>query len=1349
MTEADSDATTARHARLGVVQLAFRPARLEWLADPFATLGEDSIFASVPPGLAPKLRELGKRLRDTYVGQLRKKIQAVLKQALAWNIKILVFPEYSLPHELLPDLLDASTDMLIVAGTHIVDRSSRRALQSLGTEAVLGQAVAPVLGGGKLLACVPKMTPSQWEPWLRLDGAWQPVTTNLPFSTRGAVLICLDFLRRHEPSFDATLLEDCRWIAVPSLTPSRSREDFSKSASVEALRKRRPVLHANAAEGGGSTIYAGSEPSDTRSFPDGVGRLQSGDEGLLVAEVDLGVQRAGVATPYDTPRLVTPFAQASFVYDSIDPGFRAWVDEVAPLLESAASAEEIVEKLERLLVQHQSALADVTGTRARRIERIKLLAPDAYDVEPLRRLAREVVLPSDVLPYPILVAALAKGASEVLQDWMRTDPACAKSLGVLQAEAARLLTARISSIAQKEVDAIASAVLGRQLVARDMYIARLEEAVEEGFDQRFADAKQLFAELKFTEALSAFVELREKAESLSLPKPQLDTRVVRCALNESACFVNLQQPDDAAGVLAALEGREVNPILRIRIAEHWAVVGDAAKARALLPSRESIAPNAEAAEAYQLALHNIEISEGILPQGRAFPPTTLSRIASLQLEQGDLQACYDTIQEILRTSSDAIIEINCAVLLSALLFKALLDDPGEHVIPVPQRIAILADCRRLFLAGQYDRLPERISSHARVIEWQVADLAGDWNWLGKLPEAENGAEERSVRELVASGQLEAARSKIRVEGPSWRPDWYLIKLLVSVSRFEEALAGILRLSEQWPRRVPIEYIAAHLLAQAGRHSEAIPRARFVFEQFPTLYHRIVLSEQLARVGSYADAWRLLEGVEGDGDARVLSLLAQVAEHCSLPAAPAYWSKYLELYPDDARAQMHRVRILAALGRFLDAADEAWALIESYWDRLTLQDIVFCGSIQVHRGAHARSNDPQHEKRIVRCIQAIRERFGAVPLAEEARLHLSSLLGHEIAAEPPIDYRLLIDAGRLKGFNIDELPTMLRSDSEAHAIRQRLYQAGAIPIETLCSSNRLRLAELFSRVTATGAQWSFCSYHDLHGDSAVPALSGIEIVVSLAELYLLAALDLLQVTREALGANGRLVVFAENFERLAQERQALAEVVSRQRQGQPLDVLQLLSRLPEDTNAPTISSNTLLVLLKEKGLIYPQQEADLKKYIPADEVDSPALASDARFRVDPFWLGRLRAIGVLQDLVRAIGGQLVRHPGDQEGLHAELEQMSGATRAYELAASLHDQLGAGASSGWVVMAHSADDPMQIGDLPTPFGEIFLEPMLDKSRYWAYLADSPAAVRVTVDAFGASVLGAPELMTEVMK
>ena len=88
-------------------------------------------------------------------------------------MKLCVFPEYSIPWEVLGGVADAAGDMVVVAGTHRVERAARQSgiYRSLGVETppALGTSVCPVLHRGRLLALQPKLNAALPE-----QGSMQP-----------------------------------------------------------------------------------------------------------------------------------------------------------------------------------------------------------------------------------------------------------------------------------------------------------------------------------------------------------------------------------------------------------------------------------------------------------------------------------------------------------------------------------------------------------------------------------------------------------------------------------------------------------------------------------------------------------------------------------------------------------------------------------------------------------------------------------------------------------------------------------------------------------------------------------------------------------------------------------------------------------------------------------------------------------------------------------------------------------------------------------------------------------------------------------------------------------------------
>ncbi|WP_437801736.1 hypothetical protein [Sorangium sp. So ce693] len=293
------------YTRVAVVQLAYHPAivvdRRSPLEDPLfdPRVASDSLLPSrgeVPEAIKPKLDALRRRIREAYDAQLLARVRAVLAACREYGARIAVLPEYSVPWEILEGVAEAAGDMVVVAGTHTVDRAARRSgmYERLGAAALptVGQSVCPVLHGGRLLGLQAKLSPAIPERSSMRPGAtWTPVEMPDGFPGPMAVLVCLDFLfREGEPhrKLVAERLGACRFLAVPSLTPHHTLPEFAGKAWEEARRYGRPVLYCDGAEGGGTSVYVDEgQAHDLKRFPDRAGYLDPGDEGVIVADVDL------------------------------------------------------------------------------------------------------------------------------------------------------------------------------------------------------------------------------------------------------------------------------------------------------------------------------------------------------------------------------------------------------------------------------------------------------------------------------------------------------------------------------------------------------------------------------------------------------------------------------------------------------------------------------------------------------------------------------------------------------------------------------------------------------------------------------------------------------------------------------------------------------------------------------------------------------------------------------------------------------------------------------------------------------------------------------------------------------
>ena len=159
-------ALSERHfTRVAVVQLDVHPAavveRRTPLEDPLFEFGKpDSLLptdGSLPPVFKDRYPLLRQRIRQVYATQVKAKVLAVLEACRQWKVRIVVFPEYSIPDDILGPISDASGEMVIVAGTHAVERDGLKSglyekLGWHGSERPLptaGQAVCPVLYQGR------------------------------------------------------------------------------------------------------------------------------------------------------------------------------------------------------------------------------------------------------------------------------------------------------------------------------------------------------------------------------------------------------------------------------------------------------------------------------------------------------------------------------------------------------------------------------------------------------------------------------------------------------------------------------------------------------------------------------------------------------------------------------------------------------------------------------------------------------------------------------------------------------------------------------------------------------------------------------------------------------------------------------------------------------------------------------------------------------------------------------------------------------------------------------------------------------------------------------------------------
>src|SRR6266568_2241678 len=134
---------------VAVVQLGYYPAaRLERrnaLEEPlFDFKKPGALSRDFPPGVGARLGDLRQRVKEAYLSQYEKRVKAILEHCKKWGVQLVVFPEYSVPWQLLETVATVAGELIVVAGTHTVEQAALRSkvYSKIGTvEPQLGQSV--------------------------------------------------------------------------------------------------------------------------------------------------------------------------------------------------------------------------------------------------------------------------------------------------------------------------------------------------------------------------------------------------------------------------------------------------------------------------------------------------------------------------------------------------------------------------------------------------------------------------------------------------------------------------------------------------------------------------------------------------------------------------------------------------------------------------------------------------------------------------------------------------------------------------------------------------------------------------------------------------------------------------------------------------------------------------------------------------------------------------------------------------------------------------------------------------------------------------------------------------------
>lgn len=298
--------------RTAVLQFDYAPAAVlefSYLEEPAQLVegerGITSLHIQGEQGIISQLRESVAQRQSEFT---RSRLVQVLERVNELAVDLLVLPEYSVPANCLSVLTSAAPGLCVVAGSHSVTSSTLKTCLELGLhldQSDVGKSIAPVRMPDGNWQKVEKLTRSKFEGAMRPGTNWDLITarTRRGLKYTVAVMLCVDFINDQDPAFIAGVPRDI-WtkpdiFVVPSYTPTI--RDFAAKSRAVVERLHHPVVYANVASVGGTSIYCHFR--DQNEFVEGFGtkQLPRGSEGLVVADVALKHQQQSSPSPLPVP----------------------------------------------------------------------------------------------------------------------------------------------------------------------------------------------------------------------------------------------------------------------------------------------------------------------------------------------------------------------------------------------------------------------------------------------------------------------------------------------------------------------------------------------------------------------------------------------------------------------------------------------------------------------------------------------------------------------------------------------------------------------------------------------------------------------------------------------------------------------------------------------------------------------------------------------------------------------------------------------------------------------------------------------------------------------------------------
>lgn len=368
---------------------------------------------------------------------------------------------------------------------------------------------------------------------------------------------------------------------------------------------------------------------------------------------------------------------------------------------------------------------------------------------------------------------------------------------------------------------------------------------------------------------------------------------------------------------------------------------------------------------------------------------------------------------------------------------------------------------------------------------------------------------QQITDLAQAGNVEEALMRAASLKHPWKGALVRAIMLAANNQSERALIIMLDICRQYPNRPELDGFAAYLLLANGRHDEAAQYAERAFQQFPIRFFRYLRGDILSRQNKVHEAWEVLLPLADSNAPEVVKLRALLAAQVAPESAPALFSRYLEMVPDDYQARYAFAVCEQSAGRREHAAELAWGLFESAAkSSLRAEILYFIGLSQVPT-EQAPSSDVR--ERVLAIADELTKRFIGDERAARMRKTLLARLEEPVATDAP-------SLAAVHNLMLEGLPT-------TRALSESYERMGVPSFARLSDELKIAPASLL-RILSEPAEHRQLPALSLAMDPMMtPAdLQGKRILVGPLELSLVEKLKLWSSLPDALGPDGRLVVF---------------------------------------------------------------------------------------------------------------------------------------------------------------------------------------------------------------------------------